>query len=201
METPSSPPPLHIEVRDFNAVDELQVQEGAALIQESMREFSSAWPTFDASLGELLDAARREEGILLAAVSPAQRLCGMLSGAPEYVGQVLRVDLVAVTAEFQRRGVGRMLMQSLAEIGRNRGYHSLLARVPDEAGRTPLAGVELYPSPLAHLQALKENLSGRNPALDHPVSFFLRLGFHLCGVVPDAHGCGRPEILLSRRIA
>jgi aminoglycoside 6'-N-acetyltransferase I len=46
-----------------------------------------------------------------------------------------------------------------------------------------------------HLVAARDHSGG------HPMSFYRALGFVVTGVVPDANGRGRPDILMSRRIA
>jgi len=63
----------------------------------------------------------------------------------------------------------------------------------DDRGTTSLAGVDLYPSPLDRLHAL------RVPE-DHPVGFYLRIGYAPTGIVPDANGRGLHAILLARQL-
>lgn len=191
---------IPVDIHQFNPVDELQLQEAATLAFAAMEPVSSAWPTFDACLGDLLDATRREDSLLLAAATPDGRLCGLLSAFPAYVGQILRLDLIAVAPDLQRRGVGSALLGSLQIAARARGFHSVLTSYPDEAGRTPLAGRNLYPSPLASLSEFDRTAADSPLSADSPLAFFLRSGFALTGVVPDAHGAGRPELLLARRL-
>jgi aminoglycoside 6'-N-acetyltransferase I len=77
---------------------------------------------------------------------------------------------------------------------RERGGVTLWAGADDEDGRTSLAGLDLYPDPLEHLRRIRD-LRG------HPFGFYVRLGFALAGVVPDANGLGKPDILLARRVS
>jgi aminoglycoside 6'-N-acetyltransferase I len=63
----------------------------------------------------------------------------------------------------------------------------------DDLGETSLAGVDVYPDPLDHLRAL------RAPAR-HPLGFYQRMGFALCGILPDANGFGLPNFMLARRL-
>ena len=55
-------------------------------------------------------------------------------------------------------------------------------------------GVDLYdnlPQRLATVRNLRR----------HPFEFYQRLGFTIVGVVPDANGPGKPDILMAKRIA
>jgi aminoglycoside 6'-N-acetyltransferase I len=35
---------------------------------------------------------------------------------------------------------------------------------------------------------------------DHPFEFYLRVGFQIAGVLPDANGRGKPDIFLAKRV-
>jgi aminoglycoside 6'-N-acetyltransferase I len=59
---------------------------------------------------------------------------------------------------------------------------------------TSLRGAELYPDPIRELHRIRD-LRG------HPFGFCVRLGFALAGVVPDANGPGKPDILLAKRVS
>ena len=63
----------------------------------------------------------------------------------------------------------------------------------DQASMTTLADTDLYddlPSKIANIR----NLRG------HPYEFYQKLGFKIVGVVPDANGIGKPDILMAKRI-
>ena len=50
-------------------------------------------------------------------------------------------------------------------------------------------------SVLTHrLEAIVRNLG------QHPYEFYLRLGFRIAGVLPDANGRGKPDIFLAKRV-
>jgi aminoglycoside 6'-N-acetyltransferase I len=64
----------------------------------------------------------------------------------------------------------------------------------DEAAMTTLGGIDLYPDPWPHIAAI-QNLRG------HPYSFYQRCGFVIVGVVPDANGLGKPDIMMAKRVS
>ena len=59
--------------------------------------------------------------------------------------------------------------------------------------RTSLGGIDLYPDVLDKLRSI-ENVGG------HPFEFYLKAGYHVVGVIPDANGFGKPDILMAKRI-
>lgn len=74
-----------------------------------------------------------------------------------------------------------------------RGAHTLYLGTDDEANLTSLGGVDLYPDVLSHVASIR-NL-GR-----HPYGFYLKQGFEIVGVMPDANGPGKPDIYMARRV-
>lgn len=63
----------------------------------------------------------------------------------------------------------------------------------DLESKTSLSGVDLYPDVYHHINSIK-NLR------KHPYEFYQKLGYVITGVVPDANGLGKPDILMSKRI-
>lgn len=63
----------------------------------------------------------------------------------------------------------------------------------DESGMTSIAGVDLFPDLLGKLSGLR-NLRG------HPFEFYRKLGYSLVGVISDANGFGKPDILMAKRL-
>lgn len=80
-----------------------------------------------------------------------------------------------------------------AEAGRRGGSTPWLG-TDDGSGTTSLSGVDLYPHTVAH----PGGVTVRRP---HPLDFHRRPGFAPAGVVPDASGRGRPDLLLARGLA
>ncbi len=75
----------------------------------------------------------------------------------------------------------------------SRGATTLYLGTDDEDGRTTLSDTDLYPNPLEPLAAIE------NPGR-HPYEFYLACGFSIVGVIPDANGPGKPDILMAMRV-
>jgi aminoglycoside 6'-N-acetyltransferase I len=56
-----------------------------------------------------------------------------------------------------------------------------------------LSGVDLYPDVWPHIANIR-NLHG------HPFEFYQKCGFVIVGVVPDANGLGKSDILMAKRV-
>ena len=63
----------------------------------------------------------------------------------------------------------------------------------DETNMTSLSGIDLYPDVWRHVQQIR-NLRR------HPYTFYQKCGFVIVGVVPDANGFGKPDILLAKQV-
>jgi aminoglycoside 6'-N-acetyltransferase I len=169
------------------------IDEVAILLRAGFKGHSESWLNHEAARQEVL-ASLVPEQISRVALAEGSRVVGWIGAQPTYNGQVWELHPVVVDTRVQGRGVGRALVYDLEEQVRARGGLTLFLGTDDEDGRTSLAGVELYPDPLARLAQL-ENLR------HHPFGFFKKLGFVLVGVIPDANGFGRPDILMAKRLA
>jgi aminoglycoside 6'-N-acetyltransferase I len=116
-----------------------------------------------------------------------------VGGIPQYGGRVWELHPLVVSSAARRRGIGRALVADLEALARERGGITLWVGSDDEAGLTSLSGVDLYDHLPQRLATIR-NLGG------HPYEFYQRLGFVIVGVMPDANGFGKPDILLAKRI-
>jgi aminoglycoside 6'-N-acetyltransferase I len=128
------------------------------------------------------------------ALGNEDRVLGWIGGISHYGGSVWEVHPLVVRGDSQRKGIGRALVADLEERARERGAQTLWAGTDDEDDMTTLSGVDLYPNPLEHLARIR-NLRG------HPYEFYLKVGFTLVGVMPDANGPGKPDIFLAKRVS
>lgn len=150
------------------------------------------------------DAAREEVAeslqpghISRVALAGDGRVVGWIAAIPQY-GEPPAVTgwelhPLAVHPDYQGQGVGRALVADLEQQVAARGGVTLFAMTDDEDGRTSLGGVDLYPDPLVHLQKIDDRGG-------HPFAFYRKCGFAVAGVIPDANGPGKPDIILAKRV-
>ena len=169
------------------------VRQTAALLVKSFREhWPNAWPDIGAALKEVQQSFR-EDRISRVAVDESGVVLGWIGGIREYRGNVWELHPLAVRPDCQRKGIGRTLVTDLEDRVRERGGHTIRVGTDDEDNMTTLGGMDLYPDVLEHLAKIR-NLRG------HPYEFYQKLGFVIVGVIPDANGPGKPDILMTKRV-
>lgn len=173
-------------------LNEERRQRAAELLVEGFRDhWPDAWPDLDDALDEVDECMGL--GPTRAALSRDGELLGWIGVRP-YYARVWELHPIVVAESARRHGIGRGLVHEAEKLAAERGALTLYLGSDDEDDMTSLAGVDLYPDPLVHLSALTNRK-------DHPFGFYLKCGYSVVGVVPDANGFGKPDILLAKRIA
>jgi aminoglycoside 6'-N-acetyltransferase I len=187
----SEEPPRY-SILDLAAADEETINQAANLLVESFRvDWPEAWPTEAEALEEVHEALG-EGRICRAALGEDGTVLGWIGGIPAYDGKVWELHPLVVRPDLQRRGIGSALVVDLETRVAERGALTLWLGTDDDTGMTTLSGVDLYPDVLGHLANI-EDLRG------HPYEFYLKLGFSMIGVMPDANGWGKPDIYMAKR--
>ncbi len=173
----------------------LRSQMAALLVAGFRDHWPDAWPDLEEAESEVDDFHSPERicRVAVEAGSGAPVVLGWIGGLPEYDGRVWELHPLVVAPAWQGRGIGRALVQDFEARVRERGGLTILLGSDDEDAMTSLGGIDLYPDPWAHIGAIR-NLKR------HPYAFYQKLGFVIVGVVPDANGFGRPDILMAKRV-
>lgn len=173
--------------------DEETVRQAAALLVDGFKtHWPKAWPDMTAALAEV-KAALGPGRLGRAAVDDEGMVLGWIGAIREYDGNAWELHPLAVHPDHQRQGIGRALVADLEEQVTARGGITLYLGTDDEDSMTSLADVDLYPDVWAHVRAIR-NLRG------HPYEFYQKQGFVIVGVLPDANGPGKPDILMAKRL-
>jgi aminoglycoside 6'-N-acetyltransferase I len=174
--------------------DEQLIQQGAQLLVDAFHEhWPEAWPMFDEAIKEVHEMLAFGR-ICRAAVDDDGNLLGLIGGIPGYDGNVWELHPLAVQPNMQGRGIGRALVEDFERQVRSRGGLTITLGTDDEDDMTTLSGVDLYENTWDKVQNIG-NLKG------HPFAFYRKLGYVITGVVIDANGRGKPDILMSKKVS
>ena len=169
------------------------IQQAAQLMVDAFREhWPEAWPTLEDGLKEVHEMLESER-ICRAAIDEKGALLGIIGGIPGYDGHVWELHPLAVQPSMQGQGIGRALVQDLEEQVRLRGALTITLGSDDEDGMTSLADVDLY-------ENLWEKIRDIRNLKHHPFEFYQKMGYIITGIVPDANGIGKPDILMAKRV-
>ena len=169
------------------------IQQAAQLLTDAFHEhWPEAWPTLDEAVKEVHEMLAAER-ICRVAVDEQGNLMGVIGGIPGYDGNVWELHPLAVQPNMQDKGIGRALVEDFEEQVRLRGGLTITLGSDDEDDMTSLAGVNLFVNTWEKIQNIR-NLK------NHPFEFYQKMGYVITGVVPDANGIGKPDILMSKRV-
>ena len=181
-----------MDIVDLSVHDDRAVRQAAELLVDGFKEhWPQAWPDLDSALKEVHEMLAPDR-IARAAVD-GDRVLGWIGGIPQYDGNVWELHPLVVNPDRQRQGIGRILVIDFEAQVRARGGITITLGTDDEDGMTTLSGVDLYPNPWEHIARIR-NLKR------HPYEFYQKLGYVITGIVPDANGPGKPDILMSKRV-
>lgn len=181
-----------MKIRELEFEDDLIKELAAELLFKGFADMSpDAWPTMRDAKEEVQDAFG--PGRIAVVAIENKRVLGWAGAIRQYNGNTWELHPVVVHSDHRKSGVGTALIMEIESRVIEHGGLTLWVGTDDESGRTSLFGQNLYPNPLQKLSQIenKEN---------HPYAFYEKLGFTLCGVLPDANGLGKPDIFLAKRV-
>jgi aminoglycoside 6'-N-acetyltransferase I len=175
-------------------IDALQADDTAAIDQAAallIDAFPDWQPTVEMARVEVIEALGTDR-ICLAARA-ADQILGLIGAIPEY-SHAWELHPLVVRRDARRMGVGRALVAALEERVRAAGALTLYLGTDDDGPSpgTSAGGIELFPDVLSHAASLR--------VFDHPTGFYRRMGFEVVGLIPDANGPGKPDVLMAKRV-
>ena len=169
------------------------IQQAAQLLVDAFcQHWPEAWSTFDEALKEVHEMLEAER-ICRIAIDDQGNLLGIIGGIPGYDGNVWELHPLAVQPNIQGQGVGRALVKDFEEQVHARGGLTITLGSDDEDNMTSLSNVDLFENTWEKIQNIR-NFKG------HPFEFYQKLGYVITGVVSDANGIGKPDIIMSKRV-
>lgn len=179
---------------DLPASDQAIIIQTANLLVAGFKDhWPNAWPDMEAALEEVRESLE-ESRISRIAVADDGSVLGWIGAIPEYDGHAWQLHPLVVHPDHQKAGIGRALVQDLEKIIGQRGGITIYLGSDDEDDMTSLAGIDLYPDVVQHIANITD-FKG------HPYRFYQKMGFVIVGVIPDANGPGKPDILMAKRVS
>jgi len=182
-------------IRDLSPDDtELIDQVAQMLVAEFREHHPNAFPTIEKALKTVQESFSETEAqkhISRVALNGKDESVGWIGGIPDYNGNVWELHPLVVRGDCHGLGVGRKLVADLEDQVRARGGVTVTLGTDDENNQTSLGGINLYPDVWAHIKNIK-NLN------HHPFEFYQKCGYQIVGVLPDANGPGKPDILMGK---
>jgi aminoglycoside 6'-N-acetyltransferase I len=169
------------------------IQQAAQLLVDGFKEhYPEAWPTLQDGLAEVHEMLATDR-ILRVAVDDEANLIGWIGGIPQYDGLVWELHPLVVKPGLQTKGIGTALVRDFEAQVRSRGALTIALGTDDDDNQTSLSNVDLYVDTWKKINEIK-NLNR------HPYEFYQKMGYRITGVMPDANGIGKPDILMSKRV-
>jgi aminoglycoside 6'-N-acetyltransferase I len=182
-----------IKIITLSSDDQLLIQQAAQILVDAFREhWPDAWPTLEDGHKEVEEMLERGR-ICRVAVDEWGNLLGIIGGIPGYDGNVWELHPLAVQPSQQGQGIGRALVEDFEAQVRSMGGLTITLGTDDEDGMTSLSNTDLYENLWKKIRDIR-NWKG------HPFGFYQKMGYVISGVVPDANGPGKPDILMAKRV-
>jgi aminoglycoside 6'-N-acetyltransferase I len=184
---------MNLRITDLDATNDSLLRAVAALLVSGFRQNApEAFPDVATALAEVRESFA-DDRISRVAFDEQDRAVGWIGGIKHYGGHTWELHPLVVRLDQQRRGIERALVCDLEQRVVERGGSTIYLGTDDEQSQTSIAGIDLYPNVWQHAQNIA-NLR------DHPYEFYQKLGFVIVGVIPDANGFGKPDILMAKRV-
>ena len=188
-----SKPGENMKIITLTKEDESLVQQAAQILMDAFREhWPEAWPTIKDAQQEILEMLDAER-ICRAVIDDERKLLGIIGGIPQYDGHVWELHPLAIQPEMQGRGIGKMLAEDFEEQVRQQGGLTITLGSDDEDHMTSLSDVNLF-------ENLWDQVKNIRNLKHHPYEFYQKMGYVITGVVPNANGIGKPDIIMSKRV-
>jgi aminoglycoside 6'-N-acetyltransferase I len=182
-----------IKIGDLRIEDTDIIEQLVPLVYEAFQEHAPGWlPTVAEAKEEIL-ASLEPKKISRVLVDAARHPLGWIGAIPHNSGRIWEIHPLMIAVSEQGKGYGQQLVRDLELLASARGVLTLEAGTSDQTKATTLSGVDLYKNPtqaIANIGNLKR----------HPYEFYVKIGFKVVGVIPDAEGPGKPGIILAKRV-
>lgn len=122
-----------------------------------------------------------------------ETVIGIIGARPQYGVTGWELHPLAVHFDHRGKGIATLLVEALEKEVILQGGLVMYLGSDDEFDQTSLSKIDLFEDPFSAIKAIK-NLS------HHPYSFYEKCGYKIVGVIPDANGFYKPDIIMAKRL-
>lgn len=179
-----------IKIVNMNELSEAQIIQAAQLLTDSI---PLGWANLAEAMEEIKNINVPENTMLVALYGEEVAGWGGIL-EPQYDGKVFELHPLAVRDDMRGMGIGSQIVEALESTARKQGGLTMWLGADDEkeGGETSFANVDLY-------ENLGEKIDNFN-AGTHQTAFYLKQGYKVVGVMPDANGIGKPDIYMAKKL-
>lgn len=177
-----------IRIQPFDRKNRAHLEQAAAILAQCFPHCYA-----DCAQEEIEQYPSEERIAFVAVEEETGEVVGFIGGIEDYDGNVWELHPLCVKKEQQRSGVGTQLLHALEAECAARGAMTMTLGTDDEFFTTTLSGCDLYDDLWGRIASVR-NLN------NHPYEFYQKNGYRITGVIPDANGYGKPDILMAKRI-
>jgi len=120
-------------------------------------------------------------------------LLGFIGAIPQYDLTGWELHPIIVKKEQRYLGIGTALLKALEDTIAKKGGITIYLGTDDEFYKTSLSNTDLY-------EDLYDKIKNIKNIGKHPYEFYEKNGYKITGVIPDANGLGKPDIIMAKRI-
>lgn len=172
--------------------EDYRKQADRALFEASRSITDTSWQTVESAETEVAECC--DESYICIAWVEKDELLGWAGLRPMYGNITWELHPIIVKPGFQGRKIGTKLLTEIENRAEQRGILNIVLGTDDELGKTSLSKVDLYNSDIFLEIKNIRNLD------NHPYEFYQKNGYRIIGIIPDANGINKPDILMGKRL-
>jgi len=175
-------------------IDESDVikKQAAQILLETFPK-ADMWPDINEQKAiETVNECTSGENIAIG-IKINEQLIGWMGLIPMYE-KTWEIHPMVIKHEYQKKGYGKILIDEMEKAAREKGIIGIVAGSDDETNKTSLSEKELTG------ENLFEEINKIKNYKNHPFEFYIKCGFSIVGIIPNANGPNKPDIWLWKDI-
>ncbi len=178
---------MDMEIIEFDKQKPTYIEAGAALLKACFPESYGEDPLKE--MKHILGPDR----VAFMAMDDGE-LIGFIGAIPQYEPGGWELHPLAVKKSYRKKGIGKKLVESLEKEVARRGGIMIYLGTDDERFQTSLSDDDLFENTFEKIEKIINYHQ-------HPYEFYEKIGYQIVGVLPDANGYRKPDILMAKRVA